>query len=102
MREEERRHSRLFEQVILKSWWVIATIFLLYFAFDEGMRRKKREERRLQDKLTAIEVQKKEALSAQAALILELASKDDPASLELILMKRLGLVPEGSTKIIFK
>lgn len=57
---------------------------------------------KLQDKLIALEKEKYNALELNSELKLRINSQSDPAWLELVLIKSLGLVPEGQKKVIFK
>lgn len=93
--------SKLFEQIILKSWWVILFFLLCYFAYDQAMHHRTREKVRLEKKLYELKTQKEEALRLQEELKLQIASQEDDNFIELVLMRRLGLVPEGQTKVHF-
>ena len=44
---------------------------------------------------------KKLALEKQKGLLRQINSQNDPAWIELMLMKEMGLVPEGQTKVFF-
>ena len=57
---------------------------------------------RLQVKALEIEGAIGKAENAQRDLKLQVASQSDPAWIELALIKGLGLVPEGYTKIYYK
>lgn len=55
----------------------------------------------LTQQLAALEVKLSDELALKEQLELELASGDDPAWIELMLMKHLGLTPKGAIKVIF-
>ncbi|MCH9627178.1 MAG: hypothetical protein S4CHLAM2_08130 [Chlamydiales bacterium] len=93
--------SRLFEEIILKSWWTILFFLLCCFAYDQAYRHKLREETRLQKKLLSLEGEIAAAQEKQDDLKLQIASQEDEAFIEMILMRKLGLVPEGQTKVHF-
>ncbi len=93
--------SRLFEVVILKSWWTILFFLLCYFAYDQAVQHKTREENKLREKLNSLDREKLRALAKQEDLKLQIASQEDESFIELTLMRRLGLVPEGQTKVHF-
>lgn len=88
--------------MVPKSWWV----WLFLFACGLGLRIA--NERR--DALyLSLQAELKEASSKiitaterQEELQLQLQSQSDPAWIELTLMRWLGLVPEGQTKVYFK
>lgn len=100
-KNSSHHHSRLFEEFIRKSWWVILFFLICFFAYDHAMKRRLKEEASLRKKLIDIQVQKNLALDKQQDLQLQIASQQDPAWIELTLMKGLGLVPEGQKKILF-
>ncbi len=93
--------SRLLEELILKSWWTLLFFFLLFFSYDRASHKREREESHLRNKLCEIRCEKKQALERQQELQLKIASQDSPSGIELILMKELGLVPEGQKKVLF-
>jgi hypothetical protein len=97
-----KKRSRLFEELILKSWWTILFFLLCYFVYDQGMRRRHAEEDALIKKASDFVVEKERALKHQEDLKLQLMSQDDSAWIEMVLMKNLGLVPEGQRKVCFK
>lgn len=94
--------SSLFDEVILKSWWAILFFLLCFFVYDQAVKRREREEELLSQKLHQLVLSKKTALEKQEELRIELDSQSDESWIELILMQKLGLVPEGQTKIHFK
>lgn len=94
--------NRTFEQLFLKSWWVILFGLLCFILFEQGMKTHRQEYARLQKHHQDLEKQRKEAVMLQEKLMLEINSQSDPAWVELVLMKGLGLVPEGQTKVFFE
>ncbi len=99
--QSQGSRSRLFEVVILKSWWAILFFLLCCFAYDQAAQLKTREEEKLRGKLHFLRAEKDQALENQENLKLQIASQEDESFIELTLMRRLGLVPEGQTKIHF-
>ncbi len=98
----EKKRSRLFEEAILKSWWTILFFLVCYFAYDEGVRRRNIEKEHLNKKLSDLCVEKECAVKLQRELKEQIESQNDCAWIELMLMKGLGLVPEGKRKVCFK
>ena len=96
-----RARSRLFEELIAKSWWSILFFLLCYFAYDQALAHRKREEVRLRKKLESLTLQKEIAKERQEELKLQIASQNDPEWIEMTLKKELGLVPEGEKKVHF-
>ena len=95
------KRSRLFEELILKSWWAILFFMVCFFAYDQAGRRRDREELVLKEKYQQILCAKEEASILQEELKREIASQNDASWIELVLMQKLGLVPEGQQKVHF-
>lgn len=95
------KRSRLFEELILKSWWTILFFLVCFFAYDQAAKRRDREELELEQKYRQIVHAKEEALAVQDELKREIASQNDQSWIELVLMQKLGLVPEGQKKVFF-
>lgn len=93
--------NRVFEQLFLQSWWVVLFGLISFMLFEQGMKIRDTEYAKLQEQYVDLERQKKEALALQDKLMLEINSQSDPAWVELMLMKGLGLVPEGQIKVFF-
>jgi hypothetical protein len=55
----------------------------------------------LEAKRTRLEEQQVKALLRRDILATQLQYQDDPAAIELALIDRMGLVPEGWTKVYF-
>ena len=60
------------------------------------------EKEALDQQLAALNQEKEEALKTREKLLLTVNSQSDPAWVELVLFRELGLVPEGTAKIWFK
>ena len=95
------RIAALFEETILRSWWVVLFILLCYAVYEQAMKQHHTDYNRLHDHWVALAHEKDEALARHEDLCLQIHSQSDPAWVELILMKKLGLVPEGQTKVFF-
>jgi hypothetical protein len=96
-----RKRSWLFEECVLKSWWTILFFLICFFTYDQAVKRQEREEHSLQKKLNQLITAKRAALEHQEELKRVIASEHDDAWIELVLMHKLGLVPEGETKVLF-
>lgn len=92
----------ILEEIFIKSWWVILFALFCHMLYEQGLKKRDREFAKLYSQLQELKTQKKEALSLQENLILQVNSQSDPEWVELILMKGLGVVPEGDIKILFK
>jgi hypothetical protein len=89
------------ENCLMKSWWVVLFILTCYMFYEQGLKKRDQDFDKLHLQLVDLQKQKKEALSLREDLILQVNSQSDPAWVELVLMKGLGLIPEGQTKVFF-
>lgn len=81
----------------------ILSMALLCFAFyANAMYKKTQTCRELRDKIQKVELLKSLLLSEGEDLRLEISSYEDDAWKEMVLKKRLGVVPEGQMKVYFK
>lgn len=94
--------AKIFDRLILKSWWVILFILACYMAYERGIRKTQGQYEQLVKQHQELQAELRASLTLQEELILQINSQSDPAWVELTLMKGLGLVPEGQTKIFFK
>jgi uncharacterized membrane protein len=97
----KKKRSRLFEEFIVRSWWTILFFLVCLFAYDQAAKRRDREEKQLEVKLKQLLQLQQEACSLQEDLKREIASQNDESWIELVLMQKLGLVPEGQAKVHF-
>lgn len=68
--------------------------------FDFASRHHQVEKQRLLTRLQEIQIRLCEEKRRQDQFKSELVSQQDPQWLEFVLMRNLGLVPEGATKVI--
>ena len=94
--------SKLFDQLVAKSWWTILFVLICLFTYDLSSRKKLQTQRSLQEKLATLEESVHHAKKEQLLMQQQIAAQDDPDWIELMLMRKLGLVPENQTKILFK
>ena len=89
-------------QLFFRFWWITVFAIVCYGVYLHGMQKKRGAFYDLQEKYQYLEEQLTAATSEREDLLLELASGSDPAWREMMLMKRLGMVPEGQTKVFFE
>ena len=85
-----------------RNWWVIAFMALCGVLYLHGVRQKNLTYREMSGRLQVLEKEKLLALAEQEELFLQIQSQSDPAWVEMILKRNLGLVPEGQTKVYFQ
>jgi hypothetical protein len=91
-----------FDVAILRSWWVLLFIAGAYIVFAHGMHKKQVAYEEIAQRLDDLKREKREALEEQEDLTLQINSQNDPAYIQMVLMKRLGVVPEGQKKVYFQ
>lgn len=94
--------AKFVELSIIRFWWVIFFCLLCSIFYEQGYNRIESDYSKLKEQLIKLEVEKEKALALQENLLLQLESQSDPAWVEMLLMKGLGVVPEGQTKVFFK
>jgi hypothetical protein len=87
---------------LIRSWWVFLFLGVCFFLYYHFAQKKESEVYELRERLSAMEKQKAEVLEEKEDLLLQIHSQNDPAWIEMTLMKGLGVVPEGKVKIYFK
>jgi hypothetical protein len=86
---------------LISSRWVILFALLCYIGYEQSLRTRNDQFLMLSEQLDTLLENKKKALALQNDLKTQVSSQSDPVWVELTLMKGLGLVPEGQTKIFF-
>lgn len=84
------------------SWITITFAILSIGILERGLSKLYLEQIKLERQYEELLKQKKQALELQYQLTKQINSQSDPAWLELILKKTLGVVPEGQIKIYFE
>lgn len=91
-----------FAYLILNSWWVVLFPLLCYMAYENGIRKTRGQYETLKKQFDILQKDRDSSLELQQNFILKINAQSDPAWIELTLMEKLGLVPEGQTKFFFK
>ena len=94
--------EKAFEVLIVKSWWVIVFLVISYIGFDQGMKKRNKDIFEYIAKFQSLSKEKTQLLDEKEDLMLKINSQSDPAWIELVLMKELGVVPDGKIKVHFK
>ena len=84
-----------------QNGWVFAFSFLVLAFYCHARGNKGQILRDLQLKAEAMEAQRLACLERREDLKLKMASQTDPAWVEMVLMRDLGVVPEGWLKVHF-
>ena len=86
----------------MRNWWVALFCSLALFAHFHFSAVKKGEMCQLTSRLDEMLEEKRDAEMAKEDLELRIASQNDPAWIEMVLIRELGVVPEGFLKVHFK
>lgn len=93
--------SQLFHLLVIRSWWVILLLMIGFFLYDQTSHHQNKTIAQLEEKLALLTKKKEKAAAIQEDLKLQIISQEDPEYLEMVLIKKLGLIREGQTKIFF-
>lgn len=86
---------------LVRSWWVYAFCLLSTSWTLYAAREKQAQALQLSCAIDELHREKEEALRIREEHLLQIHSHDDPRWIEMVLMQKLGLVPENSVKIYF-
>lgn len=86
---------------LVKSWWVVLFTLFCYGVYERGSLNLSHDYSTLSTQLNRLQHERRKALAEQAEFKRQINSQSDPAWVELILMRELGLSPEGHTKVYF-
>ena len=93
--------NKFFDQLIRKSWWTIIFAFLSFVGYHQISAKKVENIYAYAEKLHSLESEREEKREENKELTLMINSQNDPMWIEMVLMKELGLVPEGKLKVYF-
>lgn len=95
------RQSPVKKHWIHRYWWVIAFTALCGVFYLHGIRHKKVIYQETAQRLQELETEKALAIAEQEDLLLQIQSQSDPAWIEMVLKRNLGLVAPDQTKVYF-
>ncbi len=104
LREVNAQNGRITTQIerfLLQSWWVVLFAFCCLLAYYGGLRRFHEDELFLTERKNQLLMEKEAELEIRQRQVLQIESEKDPAWIELVLMKALGVVPEDQQKVFF-
>ncbi|MBN2480035.1 MAG: hypothetical protein JXA94_07390 [Parachlamydiales bacterium] len=88
--------------IFVRSWWTILFLLIAYIGFSGGMKKRNKDIYELKSKLCLLQNQQAYLARQKDDLTARINSQSDPTWVELVLMKELGVVPEGKIKVHFK
>lgn len=90
------------KKILQRSWWVLLFIAVCFGIYSHAIHKKRETIASLKSYLQSLKEEKEALIQDQEELLLNINSQSDPAWIEMTLMKGLGLVPEGKTKVYFE
>lgn len=88
--------------MLLKNWgFTFLTISVTFITLEVSLKQLEEQGNFLERQLTELKGKIKEGLLRQENLKRQINSQSDPAWVEMVLKKELGLVPEGQIKVYF-
>lgn len=97
-----KQKSAGFLLFFINNWWVIAFILVVFVVYFQASQKKKNQLFELRKVAFILQEEKKQITKENEELNLRLMSQNDPNWIELMLIEKLGVVPEGQIKVIFK
>ena len=85
-----------------RGWWTVLAILFCYGFYLHGMHKKQELFAELKENVDLLEKQLYSAIETREDLLLQMDSQHDPAWIEMLIKKHLGMVPYGQTKIYFE
>jgi len=102
MTTRSRPRSYGVQAFFFRCWWTILLIVFGYGIYLHGMHKKKELLSELKGKVHVLEKQLIAAKEQREDLVLQIGSQSDPAWIEMLIKKNLGMVPAGQTKVYFE
>ncbi len=87
---------------IAKRWsFTFCFITAVFFILEISLKQLENEGEILEKQLASLKLELKNVVAEKEYLTRQINSQSDPAWIEMVLKKELGLVPEGQVKIYF-
>lgn len=90
-----------FAEELLYFWWVILVLILCLAFYEYEQKQRHLISSVLESKVQALQQEKLSASERYRRLSMEIDSQSDSHWIEMLLIKQLGLTPEGQTKVFF-
>ncbi|MBI5346596.1 MAG: hypothetical protein HZB76_05595 [Chlamydiae bacterium] len=94
--------KRFIDRIFIHSWWVILFLAICYIVFDHNIKAKNSQIAEIKQRIANLQKEKKMAALEKEDLISKINSQSDPEWIETVLIKELGVVPQGQLKVQFK
>ena len=83
------------------TWWIILFFVFSFVGYKRIVKKKQKAIYEHETAIFSLEKKREEKKEENKELLLQINSQSDPAWIEMILMRELGVVPEGKLKVHF-
>jgi hypothetical protein len=87
---------------VQKSWWVILFCMAVGLVYLHALKNRNAALKEIGFRLGEMDKEKLRVLQEKEDLQMRISSQNDPAWIEMVLMREIGVVPEGWIKVHFK
>lgn len=94
--------GRLFDALVIRSWWVVAFTLSCYALYERASSNQSEAYSLIASQYAQCLEEQQRAEARFLRLQRQVESQNDPRWVEMTLMKELGMVPKGQTKVYFK
>ena len=92
--------GNILERLFFSTWWVVAIFVITLSLFERGLSEIHADELMLNHQINSLQAEIADAQLIGKRRRDRLSSIEDPAWIELLLIKHLGLIPEGYHKYV--
>lgn len=85
---------------LLQPLWTVVLLLAVFAIFERGLFEIRKEETSLKAKIYTLQSQKEKVTREFQELLLEQKSLADPHYIELLLIRELGVLPVGKSKVL--
>ena len=93
--------DHLIDICVYRYWWVFVFLLVVFVGYSHAIKKKDKQIQEIQMRIESLQDEKDYLTAQKEDLNLKLNSQSDPAWIEQVLMKEIGLVPEGQIKVHF-
>jgi hypothetical protein len=90
-----------FKNLTYHTWWIILFFLFSFVGYKQIVKKKQKAIYKHEAAIFSLEKKSKEKKRENKELLLQINSQSDSAWIEKVLMRELGVVPEGKLKVHF-
>jgi hypothetical protein len=100
--QKEKTITGMFNGFVVRFWWVFLFLVICFVVYDNNIKEKNKEIQIMKNRLKELSLEKELTLEEKEELLSKINSQSDPSWIEMVLIKELGVVPDGQLKVHFK